>query len=179
MSVTAKALAATLAFSGLAACSAPQKADDMNKWYLLRTSSQQGQVKCDKTSSEMNAHAVEMSNTKRSWVGLHPIEASPVLAHVAAEIACDLAKKGTKSLSGAKFGTAAARAEKQGYVSEIVVKNVTVGNHDLNGILEQWNNSRGNLQNILKPQLRDVGIGTALTEDGKTRIWTAVYAVER
>lgn len=174
MKFTAKAAATCLFCLGLTACAST----NTDKSFLLGAANQPGKVQCETTSVEANDQVARATNTKRSWVGLHPIEANAKLANVAAQIACEMAKTGKGGKSGISFGTAALRAKKQGYSARIVAKNVSIGNHNLHSVLERWNNSDGYLQRVLTPQLRDVGIGSALASDGKTRIWTAVYAAE-
>lgn len=178
MSFTAKTLAAGLLCVGLTACTEQRKAIKADAMLFVRANIQTNKAQCEKTSDEANAYVATATNSRRGWVGLHPVEANPKLAKAAARIACDLAKKGTQTQSSVSYETASEHIKAQGYSAKILAKNVTVGEYDLPGILEEWNNSHGHLQRILTPQLRDVGIGSVFAADGKTRIWTAVYAVE-
>ena len=50
---------------------------------------------------------------------------------------------------------------------------------DLDGTLAQWSASPGHRANIVLPMMREYGVGEALSADGKTAFWAAVYSDPR
>lgn len=136
-------------------------------------------VACRGTTAEMNGAAVQSTNTTRSRGGLAPLRSSMVLAEVAAEHACDMARQGRMSHRGSTTSGPGDRVKARGYRPSLTAENIAAGPYDQDQVLRIWAGSGGHIDNIMIPQLRDFGIGHAIGLDGKTRYWSAVYAAPR
>ena len=80
---------------------------------------------------------------------------------------------------GSSSSGPAARVKALGYAPRLTAENIAAGPYSLNRVLAEWNASRGHLENIYIPQVREVGIGRAVGSDGRTVFWSAVYGAPK
>lgn len=138
-----------------------------------------GKPGCVATSAGQNAAGVRATNAARSRAGLPHVRSNMLLARVAADHACDMARRGVMTHRGSKSTGPGPRVKSRGYAPILTAENIAAGPFDLAQVLAAWNGSAGHLDNILIPQVRDYGIGQAIGSDGKTRFWSAIYAAPR
>ncbi|WP_295048454.1 CAP domain-containing protein [uncultured Paracoccus sp.] len=172
--------AAALCAATLAACAQtgsgkPIDGHDPHAMQLM----QAGQATCLVTTASQNQHGAAVTSAVRRNAGLPPVQSSPVLAQVAAAHACDMAQRGRMTHLGTKTTGPGPRVKAAGYAPSVTAENIAAGPFSQERVLSEWNASRGHLDNILIPQVRDYGIGQAIGPDGKTRFWAAVYAAPR
>ena len=138
-----------------------------------------GDAECIATSAEANRIGVAETNRARARQGLPPVTPDPVLAKVAAQHACDMARRGRMTHFGSTAKMPSDRAKSMNYQPRIIAENIAAGPYDLNRVLAEWNRSQGHLDNIMQPMVQDYGIGHAVGADGRTRYWSAVYAARK
>lgn len=141
-----------------------------------------GEAQCLTTSPSEAAQALSQTNAVRRQAGLGPLRTNARLQRAAEEHACDMARRGTMTHVGSTTTGPAARVKAQGYRPQITAENIAAGASslfDLNGTLAQWSASPGHRANILLPMMQDYGIGEAVSADGKTTFWAAVYSDPR
>lgn len=138
-----------------------------------------GKAGCVGTTAAQNAAGAQATNAARSRAGLPPVRANMLLAEVAAKHACDMASRGLMSHRGSKSAGPGPRVKARGYAPVLTAENIAAGPFDLPRVLKEWNASRGHLDNIMIPQVRDYGIGQAVGADGRTRFWAAIYAAPK
>lgn len=173
---------AAIIFGGLAGCGVsgdiidgPMSAKDIHAVQLMEA----GSAQCISSGAE-DGHAVADATTRmRARHGLPPVSANPVLNQVAAGHACDMARRGRMTHIGSTTTGPAQRVKAAGYKPVLTAENIAAGPFSRDRVLHEWNISHGHLENILIPQLREVGIGEAIGPDGKTRFWVAVYSAPR
>lgn len=160
------------------ACAAPPSGVDNLNSDTVRVSAG-GDVQCLGASAADNRIGVQATNAARNGAGLPGVRQNAVLARAAAEHACDMAKRGSLTHSGSSSSGPRARAKALGYSSRLIAENIAAGPYDVNQALSVWNSSAGHRDNILRPQVRDFGVGHAIGADGKTHFWAAVYGAPR
>lgn len=138
-----------------------------------------GKAGCVATSVAENAAGVRATNAARARAGLPEVRSNMLLAEVAARHACDMATRGLMTHRGSKSTGPGPRVKARGYTPMLTAENIAAGPFDLNRVLGEWNASKGHLDNIMIPQVRDYGIGQAIGADGRTRFWAAIYAAPR
>lgn len=138
-----------------------------------------GTAQCVATTAAENARGAAATNQARQAHGLAPVRPDARLARVAAQHACDMAKRGLMSHGGSTTSGPGQRVKKAGYAPRITAENIAAGPFSLPRVLAEWNGSSGHLENILIPQMRDYGIGRAVGSDGRMVFWSAVYAAPK
>lgn len=165
-------LAAVLAVAGCGASSTRPAADDP---YAVQVGAA-GSATCPSTSASANATGAAATNNLRGRQGLSPVRPNAQLARVAAQHACDMAQRGRMTHIGSTTTGPGARLRAAGYQPRITAENIAAGPFNLTRVLGEWNASPGHVANIMLPQISDFGIGEAISADGRTRYWAAVYA---
>ncbi|MCQ0972089.1 CAP domain-containing protein [Paracoccus sp. TK19116] len=138
-----------------------------------------GKAQCFGPNSAEQAMGVQATNRARSSAGLPSVKADGALARAAAAHACDMAERGIMTHTGSSTSGPSARVKKLGYAPRVTAENIAAGPYSAAQAFAAWNGSSGHLQNILIPQMRDFGVGSAVGSDGKTVYWAAVYAARR
>lgn len=138
-----------------------------------------GTPHCVATTGSENAAAAQATSRTRAGAGLGPVRPHARLAQVAAMHACDMARRGLMAHEGSTTRGPSQRVKASGYRPMVTAENIAAGPLGLEQVLSAWNLSAGHRSNILIPQLADYGIGRAVSADGKTVFWAAVYAAPR
>lgn len=144
--------------------------------------SSSGAAQCLTTSPAEAAQALAQTNAVRARAGLPALRTNARLQAAAEGHACDMARRGTMTHVGSTTSGPAARVKAQGYRPSITAENIAAGAagvFDLDGTLAQWSASPGHRANILLPMMREYGVGEALSADGRTAFWAAVYSDPR
>ena len=172
-------LCTACAFLAVAVGCAPTAITDQNAGPHDVTASAPGSAHCFDPNPAEQAIGLQVTNAARSRAGLPPVQADRVLAKAAAVHACDMAKRGTLTHAGSSSSGPSARIKRLGYAPRVTAENIAAGPYNAAQALAAWNGSSGHLQNIVIPQMRDFGVGSAIGSDGKTVYWAAVYAARR
>lgn len=138
-----------------------------------------GEAQCFTTSPAENAYGAQETNAVRARRGLAPLAPDPLIARVAAEHACDMARRGLMTHGGSHSSGPGERVKARGYRPVLTAENIAAGPYDLNRVLHEWEISPMHLANMLYPQQRGFGIGRAIGSDGRTVFWSAVYAAPK
>lgn len=138
-----------------------------------------GRAQCQPTSGAENAAIASATSDQRRGRGLKAVRPSARLAQAAARHACDMARRGLMAHHGSTTRGPAQRVRQAGYHPALTAENIAAGPFGLAQVLGVWNQSPGHRHNILLPEIREVGIGRAVAEDGRTVFWAAVYAAPR
>lgn len=138
-----------------------------------------GSVRCFRTSAHENAFGATHSNAVRAARGLGQVAPDVRLAEAAARHACDMARRDRMTHVGSRMRKPSQRIRATGYRQSIVAENIGKGFDSADKVLNAWVDSDSHLSNILLPQVEDFGIGRALSADGRTVYWAAVYAGPR
>lgn len=174
-------LALGLALLALSACAAPApgKGSSHSSEYPDVQATAPGKAHCIATTTADNRTAAAATNVARGRAGLAPVVPSALLARAAAAHACDMARRGLMAHHGSTTSGPGQRVKALGYRPVLTAENIAAGPFGLNRVLNEWNTSHGHLDNIMIPQLREVGIGRATGSDGRTVFWSAVYGAPR
>lgn len=164
----------------LAGCAAPSKQAPPKAGdpYDIQATAA-GTPECFQTSAGDNATGARMTNIARARAGLVPVVPNALLAKAAAAHACDMAARGRMTHVGSKTTGPGPRVKALGYRPVLTAENIATGPFGLNRVLAEWNASPKHLDNIMIPQLRDFGIGRAVSADGKWVFWAGVYGAPR
>lgn len=135
-----------------------------------------GGASCSKTSPEQAAAAVAATNSIRAQRDLPPLSTNAKLQHAAEAHACEMAMRGVMSHRGKSGSGPAARVKGSGYRPRLTAENIAAGRFDLNRVINEWARSPGHLSNMMIKGARHHGIGYAVSGDGKTIFWAALYA---
>lgn len=135
-----------------------------------------GKPTCLKTTAIQNDLAAQATNAIRQRARLPLVTPSPLLADIAARHACDMARRGLMTHEGTGSPGPGARVKARGYRPTLTAENIAAGPYNLGTVLVAWNTAPRHLANVLIPQVRDYGIGQAISADGKTHFWAAIYA---
>lgn len=138
-----------------------------------------GRATCLSTTPDQNRQGAEATNLVRRNAGLAPMRPVPLLARVAADHACDMARRGRMTHRGSSTKGPGPRVKAAGYAPSVTAENIAAGPFSLDRVLAEWNGSGGHRANMVIPQLRDYGLGQAIGPDGRTRFWAAIYAAPR
>lgn len=138
-----------------------------------------GRPVCVYTSNLENSLGAAVTSKVRGDMRLPPVRPNTLLARVAAEHSCDMAARGMMTHEGTYTSGPGERVKLKGYRPAVTAENIAAGPWNLEQVLNQWNKSSGHMGNILIPAITEFGIGRAVSPDGKTTYWTAVYARPR
>lgn len=111
---------------------------------------------------------IQWINQQRQANGLNPLKQSSSLSAAAQSHACDMATRNYfahQRAGGPKLGQ---RAKANGYRYRVVAENIAyTGRANVAEAAKLWRQSPGHWANILKPQVREIGLAVA-SGSGKT-----------
>jgi len=114
-------------------------------------------------ASALQTEVLSSLNARRKANGLTPFKLSPKLDKAAQGHACDNAARRSISHESSDGGTLTTRLRKAGYKYRAAAENTGRGFGTGTRAVEWWMNSPKHRYNILFPELREVGIGIALS----------------
>lgn len=135
-----------------------------------------GRANCLPMSDRVIQAGLQGHNTIRRRFWLPQIKANSVLSRLAADHACDMARRGTVSHSDQRGRPIGVRAADMGYHWRVIGENLAAGADNIPDVMRAWQASPGHRANILNRKMREFGFGWARSGDGKTIYWAAVYA---
>ena len=116
----------------------------------------------------------------RSFAAAPPVALDATLAAVATAHARDMARTGRMAHEGSDGSTAAQRVARAGYPWRTVAENVAAGQRSAEAVVETWLLSPGHCENLMNPDVREMGIGYAFeAASPKGTYWAQVFAVRR
>lgn len=165
-----------LSLAALASCGGAPKEDHGSRYRMSDVVvSGSGEASCGTLPAAQAQAALAMTNSKRASAGLPPLTVNPKMMRIAAEHACFQARSGVMSHAGPDGEGPKHRAKAVGYKPRVIAENIASGPYSVAQAVSAWNNSSGHIANIMIPQTRDFGIGSAVGPNGFV-YWTAVYA---
>ncbi|WP_026310998.1 CAP domain-containing protein [Parafrankia elaeagni] len=121
---------------------------------------------------------LELTNAERARFGLAPLSAEPRLAAAAARHSADMAARGFFAHETPEGVGVAGRVVSCGYVYAVVAENIAAGQRTAREVVAGWMDSPGHRANILRPEVRQLGVGRA--EGGEYGVyWTQVFGTPR
>lgn len=135
-----------------------------------------GPAECNIITDAEAEVALRLTNQKRASEGLTPLSVNPKLMKIASLQACNQAKSGVMSHAGPDHDGPKHRAKANGYKPRIIAENIASGPFDVEKSAKAWNASKDHTGNIMIPETREFGIGSAVGPNGFI-YWAAVYAV--
>lgn len=126
----------------------------------------------------LNGQLAQGINTAREQAGLGALPRSARLDRAARDIACDNAARGRLSHRSGSGSDLSARLQKAGYGFRAAGENLGQGYRSPARAVQGWMNSPGHRQNLLSPQVRELGVAVALGTNG-TRFYAMVAAAPR
>lgn len=141
-----------------------------------------GIAHCGALSPSEAARALAQTNAARAQSGLPALRINPLVQRAAQEHSCDMARRGTMTHTGTTTSGPSARVKAQGYRTSLTAENIAAGStglFTLDKTMSQWSTSPGHRANIMIARLEEFGVGRALSADGRTAFWTAIYTDPR
>ncbi|MDO5603692.1 MAG: CAP domain-containing protein [Paracoccus sp. (in: a-proteobacteria)] len=135
-----------------------------------------GRASCAAPSAQAAREVLAQHNRLRAQQGMAPLRHDPLLSDLAAQHACDMARRGVVTHRGADGASAGQRARRGGYAWLAIAENLAAGRIGAGGAAAAWHASPGHLANVTDRRMRDYGIGFAVAADGRTTYWAALYA---
>ena len=120
------------------------------------------------------AEVVARVNAERAAEGLAALARSPALDRAAQDHACWMAGPGAYGHRGAGGSTPKARVRATGYRACLTAENIAWGQNGAADVMGAWMSPSGHRDNILRRNLREIGVGVALL-DGRPA-WVEVLA---
>jgi uncharacterized protein YkwD len=116
----------------------------------------------------------------RSLAAAPPVALDAILASVANAHARDMARTGRMAHEGSDGSTAAERVTRAGYAWRTVAENVAAGQRTADAVVQTWLASPGHCQNLMNPDVREMGIAYAFEAGSpKGTYWAQVFAARR
>ena len=116
-----------------------------------------------KQASAMETEMIGWINAQRKARGLAVLSKNGSLSKAAQQHACDMADRGYFAHQRAGGPDMGQRIKSNGYRYRSAAENIAkMGSPDVNKAAMIWKNSSGHWSNILKTNVRDIGIGLAV-----------------
>ncbi len=130
----------------------------------------------DDTSSSAMTEAekvVELVNAERAKKGLSPLTLDATLTEVAELRVKEITSKfsHTRPDGTACFTAFDELGAKRGYAAE----NIAAGRDTAEGVMDQWINSSGHYENMMKPNFKKIGVADISTSDIYGHYWVQVF----
>lgn len=141
-----------------------------------------GEARCAGLTAAESGYALKHTNAVRAAAGLAPLRLNPKLQKAAAQQACDMASRGVMEHRGTRSTGPGMRVKQLGYQPRITAENIAAGSSslfDLEGTMRELASSGRHRANTVIPQLRDMGIGRAMSPDGRVTYWSVVYSAPK
>jgi uncharacterized protein YkwD len=114
----------------------------------------------------MKQATLDRVNDQRADNGLPALRDNPALDQAAQAHACDNAGTGVMTHDGSDGSDLGQRLDRAGYDYARAAENVAMGFTDPAAVVLGWMGSAGHRRNILRDELRDAGLGIALSDEG-------------
>jgi uncharacterized protein YkwD len=123
------------------------------------------------------ATLLELTNKEREKAKLPPLQANEKLFSAARSHAVNMAKQGKllHELDGKK---PADRVTEAGYKFQACGENIAFGPKKLSAVIEMWMNSPDHKENMLRDVFKEIGLGIAVSSDGRP-YYVQVFGTEQ
>lgn len=129
-------------------------------------------------SDTFDQQILDLVNQERAKVGADPLSINQQLDQAADLHSQDQARMDKMSHTGSNGSKFDSRIEAQGYQFSTAAENVAMGYLDAASVMNGWMTSQqGHRENILNPDLQEIGIGYGESQDGST-YWTQDFGTE-
>ncbi|ONH29750.1 CAP domain-containing protein [Pseudofrankia asymbiotica] len=125
------------------------------------------------------AEVIMLTNLQREQHGLRPLTPEPRLAIAAAAHSADMARRHFFDHSSPEGRQVSDRVEAAGYQYATVAENIAAGQRTPMEVVAGWMNSPGHRRNILLPEITEIGVGYAVSDDVYGCYWTQVFGAPR
>jgi hypothetical protein len=123
---------------------------------------------------------VNLTNAERRQEGLSPLDFSDLLTQAAQAHATDMAQNNYFSHTNLEGLQVSDRVTAVGYSYSRVGENIAYGFASPADTMNQWMNSAGHRQNILRSEYTEIGVGYAYSNTSKRKhIWVQVFGTPR
>jgi uncharacterized protein YkwD len=117
-------------------------------------------------------------NAYRAANGLPSLVLDARLSRAAAAQSADQARRGRMGHNGSDGSGPMDRAARAGYRPKIASENVAAGYKSFSDVMHGWEGSSGHRENLLRQNVKAVGIAMSQSSDGRA-FWTLVLGAER
>lgn len=136
------------------------------------------------TNQNFTNRVIELTNQERRKVGLQALKFEMRLTTAAKRHSQDMALQDYFSHKQPNGGTPGDRITATGYQWSSYAENIAAGMSTPEAVVAGWMNSPGHRANILKPELKEIGIGYYFLADDTGKVnyhhyWTQVFATPR
>lgn len=123
---------------------------------------------------------IELVNAERTTRGLRPLSAQSQLARAADTHALDQRNRSCHILThtGTDGSNMVERVNRTGYPWSGLAENIACGYANAASVMTAWMNSSGHRQNILNPDLTQIGVSLERSDRGAT-YWVQVFGTPR
>ncbi|MBL7511718.1 CAP domain-containing protein, partial [Frankia nepalensis] len=125
------------------------------------------------------AEVIALTNLERQRHGLAPLAPDPLLGVAAAAHSEDMARRRFFDHRNPDGLQVADRVTALGYRYATVAENIAAGQRTPIEVVEGWMNSPGHRRNILLPEITQIGVGYAESDDVYGCYWTQVFGTPR
>lgn len=126
---------------------------------------------------EFAQRSIELVNAARIETGLDPLVESPVLTQVAQDYSRRMATEGFYGHTDPQGKDVTDRIAAAGYLAQMSAENIAGGQPDPETVVDGWLNSPGHRENIMNPDLQEIGAGYAYADSPPYyHYWTHVFA---
>ena len=123
------------------------------------------------TDAELMAQAVYLTNQERARAGLLPLKAAPSLMAAALGHSQDMAEHDFFDHDSSDGGTLVNRLIANNYLNWTAgAENIAAGFDTAEAVVNAWMNSAGHRNNILNPDLREIGVGYFYQPDDQPNV---------
>ncbi|MGR3593104.1 MAG: CAP domain-containing protein [Limimaricola soesokkakensis] len=128
------------------------------------------------TPVKVRQNVLKLVNARREARGLQPVSLASQLNRAAQRHSCDMGRANTLSHTGTDGSGVMERAQRTGYQPCLIAENVAAGHQSARDVVRGWMQSPPHRQNLLRPDIRHLGIGFASPQNGGSPHWTQVFA---
>jgi uncharacterized protein YkwD len=128
-------------------------------------------------SDSFDQQILDLVNQERAKVGADPLSINEQLDQAADLHSQDQASMNNMSHTGSNGSNLGIRIQEVGYQFSMAAENVAYGYLDAETVMAGWMASEGHRENILNPNLQEIGIGYAVGEGGAP-YWTQDFGTE-
>lgn len=128
--------------------------------------------------STLLQQVLDLTNAERVAHGLVPLTHEAPLSDAARTHSQDQADRGELTHTGSDGSSPGDRIDRTGYEWRTWAENAAAGYGTADRVVVGWMNSEGHRENILNPNVTEIGLGVAYSAGGRP-YWTQVFAAPR
>ncbi|GAA3947088.1 CAP domain-containing protein [Allohahella marinimesophila] len=117
------------------------------------------------------AELVSLVNGLRQDRGLGTVSSSSKLTAAAEVQSVHMSQQNQMGHAGPNGSQVSDRVEAQGYTYGVVAENVAAGQRGVEAVMAGWESSSSHLENMLRPEVVDIGVACLSDEDSEFETW--------